>query len=118
MYRLFKIAIICVLLSACASIQDLSDIGMQIAPYQIAIANRTDTLQQIHIGEKSENMDKIMIQAGETWISHSFEGRPHVKIIHNHDYEEYILAPGLLYNLYYDQRKKHTDIKMYRKRVL
>lgn len=116
MCRLFKIVFICVMFSGCATIQDLPDIGMQITSHQVAITNQTDTLQQFLIGEDTENMDEVKIHADETWISHSFQGRPHVKVTHKLGYEEYILMPGLLYVLYFDQRKKHTDIKMYRKR--
>ena len=112
----FKIVFMAALFCACASIQDLPDIGMQLSHHQIAIINQTDTVRHFFIGEEPGNLDEVKIGAGETWISHSYPGKPYIKVIHEQGFEEYFLMPGLLYNLYIDHRKKHPDIKMYRKR--
>jgi uncharacterized protein YcfL len=105
------------LLVACASVQDISNKGSLISPGQIIIINETDTTQFLFIGAESAEMYRIDIEPDETWISPSFNGRPYVRLHYSEErFEEYLLMPGLFYHLYFDKRKKRTDIKMMRNR--
>ncbi len=113
MLRVFLFLFSVLLLSSCASMQELSKHGITISPRQIAVINETDSLQLFFIGEESEHLFETRIEPGQTWISHDFSGRPHIRLYVGGKYEEYLLMPGLLYRLYWDNRKRRPDIKMY-----
>ena len=117
MKKYFSVIAGFILLVACASVQEISKQGTSISPGQIAIVNETDTTHFLFIGAESTEMYRIDIEPGETWISPSFNGRPHVRLYYNEErFEEYLLVPGLFYHLYFDNRKKRTDIKLMRNR--
>jgi uncharacterized protein YcfL len=117
MNKYFSVIIGLILLSACASVQEISKQGTSISPGQIAIINETDTSHFLYIGAESSAMNRIDIEPGDTWISPSFNGRPHVRLYYSEErFEEYLLMPGLFYHLYFDYRKKRTDIKLLRNR--
>ena len=106
-----------ILLVACAAVQEISKQGASSFPGQIVIVNETDTMRFIYIGEESSEMYRINFEPGETWISPAFNGRPRVRLYYSEEgIEEYLLSPGLFYHLYFDKRKKRTDIKLMRNR--
>lgn len=117
MKKYFSVIAGYILLVACASVQEISKQGTSISPGQIAIVNETDTTHSLFIGAESAEMYRIEIEPGETWISSSFNVRPHVRLYYTEKrLEEYLLMPGLFYHLYFDKRKKRTDIKLIRNR--
>lgn len=110
------IAVFIVLVS-CSSVQYNSKPGTSVSFGQIAIINETDNVHFLYIGAEPSEMYRIDIEPGRTWISPSFNGRPHVRLYYNQEhFEEYLLMTGLIYHLYFDNRKKRTDIKMIRNR--
>jgi hypothetical protein len=117
MKKYFPVIAVFIILVACASVQDISKPGTSVSPGQIAIINETDSIHFLYIGAESSEMYRIDIEPGETWISPSFNGRPHVRLYYNEErFEEYLLMPGLIYHLYFDRRKNRTDIKMIKNR--
>lgn len=117
MKKFFSVIVAFIILVACASVQDISQQGTSISPDQIAIINETDTTHFLYIGDESTEIYRIDIEPGEIWISQSFNSRPYVRLYYNEErFEEYLLMPGLFYHLYFDTRKKRTDIKLKRNR--
>jgi len=114
MLKFFSIGVFGLLLAACAATQTFLRPGTDVAPGQIAIINQTDSIGSIHIGDGSGMFFKVDIDAGETWISPAFRGRPHIRVYNGERFEEYLLMTGLQYKLYWDRRKNRLDIKMIR----
>jgi hypothetical protein len=116
MLRVFLVLASALLISSCASMQDISKHGITISPHQVAVINETDSVQVFFIGEESDDLFETRMEPGKTWISPGFSGRPHIRLYIGEKYEEYLLMPGLLYRIYWDNRKKRPDIKMYSSR--
>ena len=116
MIRVFLVLASALLLTSCASMQDMSKHGITVSPHQVAVINETDSLQVFFIGEESDDLFETRMEPGQTWISPNYTGRPHIRLYIGEKYEEYLLMPGLLYRIYWDNRKKRPDIKMYSSR--
>jgi len=117
MKKYFPFIAVFIVVVACASVQDISKPGTTVSPGQIAIINETDSIHFLYIGAESSEMYRINFEPGETWISPAFNGRPSVRLYYSEEgIEEYLLSPGLFYHLYFDKRKKRTDIKLMRNR--
>jgi len=88
----------------------------RMSPNRVMIINESEQVQQIRIGPDNNSLVQHDIQPRQSWVSPPYSHRPCIRIYTDDRYEEYLLAQGKRYRLYWDANKKCWDIKAIRKK--